>query len=53
MSCYSSGAVIIARGKEGTLIPVGYQWIALLGLVVLTILQVQDMSDQKEDVMRG
>lgn len=53
MSCYSSGATIIACGHGSVLTPLGYQWIALLGFVILTTLQVQDMSDQEGDAMRG
>ena len=47
MAFYSSGAITIACGRECALTPLGYQWIAFIGLVVLTTLQVQDMSDQE------
>ncbi|MCJ1263531.1 hypothetical protein MMC22_003401 [Lobaria immixta] len=53
MACYSSGATTVACGSECELTPVGYQWIGLVGLVVTTTLQIQDMSDQEGDTARG
>lgn len=53
MACYSSGAAIVACGKECALTPVVYQWIGLIGLVISTTLQIQDMSDQEGDAVRG
>lgn len=53
MVCYSSGAITVACGSECTFTPIGYQWMGLIGLVVTTTLQVQDMSDQEGDALRG
>lgn len=53
MACYSSGAAIVACGNECALTPMGYRWIGLIGLVIFTTLQVQDMSDQEGDAVRG
>ena len=53
MSFYGSGAIVIACGKNCELTASGCQWIALVGVIIMTTLQVQDMSDQKGDAMRG
>ena len=53
MSFYGSGAIVIACGKDCELITTGCRWIAVVGLIIMTTLQVQDMSDQKGDAMRG
>ena len=53
MAFYGSGAIIIACGSQCELTSSGYQWIALIGGIVMTTLQVQDMSDQKGDAVRG
>lgn len=52
MSFYGSGAIAITCGSECQITPLGYQWIALLGVITLTTLQVQDMGDQEGDAMR-
>lgn len=52
--CYSSGATLVACGHgEFTLNPEAYQWLAMVGGIVLTTLQMQDMSDQEGDQARG
>ncbi|MCJ1424508.1 hypothetical protein MMC29_002396 [Sticta canariensis] len=52
--CYSSGATLVACGSgEITLNPEAYQWLGMIGGVVFTTLQMQDMSDQKGDKARG
>ncbi len=53
MASYGSGATIIACGRQCKFSSFGYQWVILIGLVVATTLQVQDMSDQAGDAMRG
>lgn len=53
MACYGSGAATVACGNECALTPVGYRWIGLIGLVISTTLQVQDMKDQEGDAVRG
>lgn len=53
MSIYGSGAIVVACGSECKVARAGYEWIALIGLIVLTTLQVQDMSDQEGDLARG
>lgn len=50
--CYISGATKIAL-KAHELNSTGYQWIGIVGLVVLTTLQTQDMADQEGDLARG
>jgi 4-hydroxybenzoate polyprenyltransferase len=52
MSCYSSGAIAMTCGNECQLTLQGYQWIALLGVIIMTTLQVQDMGDQEGDAIR-
>lgn len=52
--CYSSGATLVACGHgEITLNPDAYQWLGMIGGIVFTTLQMQDMSDQKGDKARG
>ena len=53
MSFYGSGAISIACGNGHNITTAGYQWIALLGVIIVTTLQVQDMSDQEGDAVRG
>ena len=49
---YNYGTSRVAAG--GSLNPVMiYQWVPMVGAVVLTTLQMQDMSDQKGDAERG
>ena len=52
--CYSSGATIVACGYgQYSLNPVAYQWLAMVGGIVFTTLQMQDMADQEGDQARG
>lgn len=52
--CYSSGATLVACGfGEHTLNPVAYQWLAIIGGIVFSTLQMQDMADQEGDQARG
>lgn len=52
--CYSSGATQVACGfGEHSLNPVAYQWLAMVGGIVFTTLQMQDMADQEGDQARG
>lgn len=52
--CYSSGATIVAGGYgQFTLNAVAYQWLAMVGGIVFTTLQMQDMADQEGDQARG
>ena len=53
MSIYGSGAIVIACGRKRELTPTGYWWMVLIGMVIMTTLQVQDLSDQEGDSMRG
>lgn len=51
---YNYGTSRVAVGPQHALNPVmEYQWVPLVGGVVLTTLQMQDMSDQKGDAERG
>ncbi len=52
--CYSSGATLVASGHgQHTLNREAYHWLAMVGAIVLTTLQMQDMSDQEGDQARG
>lgn len=52
--CYSSGATIVACGYgEHALNLVAYQWLTIVGGIVFTTLQMQDMADQEGDQARG
>lgn len=52
--CYSSGATLVACGfGEHSLNPVAYQWLAMIGGIVFSTLQMQDMADQEGDQARG
>lgn len=52
--CYSSGATLVACGHGEILLnPEAYQWLGMIGGIVFTTLQMQDMSDQKGDKARG
>lgn len=52
--CYNSGAAVVACGHgEFTLNREGYRWAAMMCGIVLTSLQMQDMSDQEGDLARG
>ncbi len=53
MSCYASGAAVIMCGKGCELTPTGYTWIAVIGMVTMMTIQVQDLSDQEGDAARG
>jgi len=54
LMCYSSGAAKVALDHTRfELNPVAYQWILVIGAIVLTTLQLQDMSDQEGDRARG
>ena len=52
--CYSSGATRVAAGYgEYSLNGAAFQWLAMVGSVVFTTLQMQDMADQEGDAARG
>ncbi|MCJ1247413.1 hypothetical protein MMC30_004627 [Trapelia coarctata] len=52
--CYSLGAIMIASdSRQHPLNCTAYQWLAIVGLVVLTSLQMQDLPDQEGDQARG
>lgn len=51
---YGTSRVAAAAGSRHALNPVmDYQWVPMVGAVVLTTLQMQDMSDQEGDAQRG
>jgi hypothetical protein len=52
ISFYDSAAIVISCGKGCQLAPTGYQWIALIGLIIMTTIQVQQRCDQKSDAAR-
>ena len=52
--CYSSGTTIVAAGYgEHTLNSRAYIWLGIVGAVVFSTLQMQDMPDVKGDAARG
>lgn len=53
LSCYASGAAVTMCRQECELTPTGYTWIAVIGMVTLMTIQVQDLTDQEGDAARG
>lgn len=52
--CYSSGATLVACGHgRSSFLPVTYQWLGIVGGIVFTTLQMQDMADQEGDRARN
>lgn len=52
--CFTSGALeVISNETIWSLQPASYQWMLLVGLIVLTTVQAQDMADQEGDRLRG
>ncbi len=52
--CHGSGATIIAAGFcDYELTTKAYTWLAIIGAVIFTTLQVQDIPDMKGDAARG
>lgn len=54
-SGFSSGAAVVACGPPGSFEPNGTatHWLIMMGLMIFTTLQVQDMYDQEGDAARG
>ena len=50
---YASGATIVASNGSASLSPKAYQWLGVIGLVVFSTIQMQDMADQPGDAARG
>ena len=51
--CYSSGATLVACGfGEHTFLPSAYIWLGIIGAIVFSTLQMQDMADQEGDRAR-
>ncbi|KAI9842227.1 MAG: hypothetical protein M1837_007372 [Sclerophora amabilis] len=54
LMCYASGASAVACGFGlYSLTPAAYQWLGIIGTVIFTTLQVQDLRDQEGDRTRG
>ena len=52
--CYSSGATIVAAGYgQNELNRKAYVWLAVVGAIVFSTLQMQDMADMEGDAARG
>lgn len=52
--CYSSGSTRVAIGYgEHTLNTTFFYWLAIVGAIVFSTLQMQDMADQEGDAARG
>ena len=52
--CYSSGATIVAAGYgQYTLSSRAYKWIGIVGGIIFSTLQMQDMADVEGDKARG
>ena len=52
--CYSSGATVVAAGYgQHELNQKAYGWLALVGGVIFSTLQMQDMADMEGDAARG
>ena len=51
--CYSSGATLVACGfGQHTFIPSSYTWLGIVGGIVFSTLQMQDLADQEGDRAR-
>ena len=50
--CHGSGATIIAAGSE-ELTQSAYMWLVMIGAVIFTTLQIQDIPDMEGDAARG
>lgn len=51
--CFTSEVLQVASEPFiSSLKPLAYQWLLVMGPVILTILQLQDMSDQEGDRLR-
>ncbi|KAL8718173.1 MAG: hypothetical protein Q9225_004668 [Loekoesia sp. 1 TL-2023] len=50
---YSYGATRVAAGPYELNAVMRYQWVPIIGAVILTTLQMQDMSDQDGDAQKG
>lgn len=50
---YLSGSLRVAIGPDYQLTKHGYRWIAMMGAIILTTMQVQDLKDQTGDRTRG
>ena len=53
MSCFASGATVTMCNKECEVTSTGYTWIAVIGMITMMTIQVQDLSDQEGDAARG
>lgn len=51
--CYASGATIVASQDCAVQNTKAYQWFGMIGLVILSTVQMQDMGDQQGDAARG
>ena len=52
--CYSSGATVLAAGYgQDKLSTTAYSWLAVVGAIVFSTLQMQDMADVEVDSVRG
>ncbi|MCJ1280742.1 hypothetical protein MMC26_000059 [Xylographa opegraphella] len=52
--CYGSGSMVIAAGYgQHELAPRAYPWLAILGAIIFTTRQLQDMPDVHGDAARG
>ena len=53
ITCFASGSALVALGPESSLNEAAYRWLAIIGAIVTTTMQVQDMEDQEGDRLRG
>jgi len=52
--CYSSGATVVAAGyRQYSLTSTAYQWIGMVGAVVVSTLSLQDLPDVEGDAAKG
>ena len=52
--CFTSGTFQVVSGPSVALLkPVAHQWLLVIGAVILTTIQSQDMYDQAGDSLRG
>lgn len=51
--CYSYGATRVAVGTYDLNNTMRYQWVPIVGAMILSTLQMQDMSDQEGDAQKG
>ncbi|KAL3419497.1 UbiA prenyltransferase [Phlyctema vagabunda] len=51
--CFSTGSTLVASGNDARLTRHGQNWVCMIGLIVVTTIQMQDLPDIDGDAVRG